>query len=112
MDDVVLQKSAGLPKEILNPFNAAKQYRVEKHSPAKQLDSFIECYWVLHWNLDRNLDRNLDKNIPTDIGIEPPYVCEVLPSPYVNLTFMPRGPRIQEFQKVNLFMNLKNLAQF
>jgi len=90
----VLQKSANLPKEILNPFSAAKQYSVEKHKPCELLSDFIECYWVMRW----------------DESSELPYVCEVLPSPYVNLTFMPRGARITGIPKGKLVYELNEVS--
>ena len=98
MMDKVLQKSAELPKEILNPFSAAKQYSIEKYQPCEPLENFIECYWVLHWDPYWISSTN------------PPYVCEVLPSPYINMTFMPRGPRITGIPKGKLSYELKDIS--
>ncbi len=90
----ILQKSAEFPKEILNPFSAAKQYSVKKYEPSEALSHFIECLWVMRW----------------DSSSELPYVCEVLPSPYVNLTFMPRGARITGVPKGKLIYELETVS--
>ena len=83
MTQLVLQKSAedasdDLPKEVLNPLKAAQQYDVQMHQPSAELSDFVEHYWVLRW----------------DMRGKPPFVCEVIPSPNINMTFMHEGARI------------------
>lgn len=81
MDSSALQKTATsneLPIEILNPLQAAKHYRLHLYSPSNKLTPFVDRYWVLRWNLP-------DKHS---------FTCEVIPSPYINLTFMQEGARI------------------
>lgn len=67
-----------LPIEILNPLNAANHYSLKSYAPTNQLSYFIDHYWVLRWRLPG----------------EESFTCEVIPSPYINLTFMNDGPRI------------------
>ncbi len=72
-----LQKSA-LPKEVLNPLNAMQEYTLRMYPPSAALSGFVDHYWVMRW------DR-------TD---KPDFTCEVIPSPYINLTFMPGGSMV------------------
>lgn len=80
----VLQKSATsdtygeLPHEVLNPLNAGQQYSFQLYQPLAGLADFIEHYWVVHW----------------DLRDKPAFTVEVIPSPYINMTFMSEGPRI------------------
>lgn len=67
-----------LPIQILNPIQAAKYYTLRLYEPAPELASLVDKYWVMRWDL---LDH-------------PPFTCEVIPSAYTNLTFMPGGSRI------------------
>lgn len=84
MTHSVLQKSATsdlyseLPHEVLNPLNAGQQYGVRLYQPSGQLTDFIEHYWVVRW----------------DLRDKPAFTVEVIPSPYINMTFMSEGPRI------------------
>lgn len=83
-DPVILQKSAtdgvaqSLPIQILNPIQAAKYYTLRLYTPSSELASLVDKYWVMRWDL---LDHE-------------PFTCEVIPSAYTNLTFMPGGSRI------------------
>lgn len=67
-----------LPVQILNPIQAAKYYTLRLYAPAPELASLVDKYWVMRWDL---IDH-------------PPFTCEVIPSAYTNLTFMPGGSRI------------------
>ncbi|MCG8478474.1 MAG: AraC family transcriptional regulator [Spirochaetales bacterium] len=72
-----MQKSAKpsidyqLPKEILNPLNAVRAYSLSMPPPSAALADFVDHYWMLQW----------------DRRGKAPYTCEVIPSPYINLTF-------------------------
>lgn len=83
-DPAILQKPAPveaaqlLPIQILNPIQAAKYYKLRLYQPAPQLASLVDKYWVMRWDL---------------LG-QPPFTCEVIPTAYTNLTFMPGGARI------------------
>lgn len=83
-DPAILQKPALveaaqlLPIQILNPIRAAKYYKLRLYQPAPQLASLVDKYWVMRWDL---------------LG-QPPFTCEVIPTAYTNLTFMPGGARI------------------
>lgn len=83
-DPAILQKPApidaaqSLPIQILNPLQAAKYYKLRLYAPSPKLASLVDKYWVMRWDL---LDH-------------PPFTCEVIPSAYTNLTFMPGGSRI------------------
>ncbi|MBA4381523.1 MAG: hypothetical protein C0406_03060 [Sideroxydans sp.] len=70
--------SQSLPIQILNPIQAAQYYQLRLYAPAPELASLVDKYWVMRWDL---LDH-------------PPFTCEVIPSAYTNLTFMPGGSRI------------------
>lgn len=70
--------SARLPKEILNPLKAARQYGLSLYPAAGRLAAFVDEYWVLRW----------------DRRDQPAFMCEVIPSPYINVTFMSEGPRL------------------
>lgn len=67
-----------LPIQILNPIQAARYHTLRLYAPAPELASLVDKYWVMRWDL---LDH-------------PPFTCEVIPSAYTNLTFMPGGSRI------------------
>ncbi|MBI5890077.1 MAG: helix-turn-helix transcriptional regulator [Nitrosomonadales bacterium] len=67
-----------LPIQILNPIEAAQYYKLRLYAPSPELASLVDKYWVMRWDL---LDH-------------PPFTCEVIPSAYTNLTFMPGGSRI------------------
>lgn len=79
-----LQKSAGTepnappPKELLHPKETAKLYSFRTYEPAEALRPFVSQYWIMRWDL-------------TD---QKPYIAEVIPSAYTNLTFMPEGARV------------------
>lgn len=76
-----LQKTAKndpTPKEVLNPREAAEHYTFKIHPPSNVLAPFIDYYWIMRWDLTN----------------QPPFMAEVIPSPYTNLTFMPEGARI------------------
>lgn len=73
-----LETSDSLPKEILNPLKAAEQYDLRMYSPCADLADFVDEYWILRW----------------DLRGKQPFTCEVIPSPYINLTFMSEGARI------------------
>jgi AraC-like DNA-binding protein len=79
-----LQKSAdankndAVPKEVLNPNEAAKMYTFRMYPPSHELADFVDYYWIMRW----------------DFAGRPPFLAEVIPSPYTNLTFMPEGARI------------------
>ena len=60
-----------LPKEVLNPLNAMRKYRLDMPAPSAQLKAFVDHYWMLRWDRRGKHD----------------YTCEVIPSPYINLTF-------------------------
>ena len=83
-DPAILQKPAtaevaqSLPIQILNPIQAAQYYKLRLYEPSPQLASLVDKYWVMRWNL---------------LG-QPSFTCEVIPSAYTNLTFMPGGARI------------------
>jgi|CXWL01.1.fsa_nt_gi AraC-like DNA-binding protein len=83
-DPAILQKPApidaaqSLPIQILNPIQAAKYYKLRLYEPSPKLASLVDKYWVMRWDL---LDHA-------------PFTCEVIPSAYTNLTFMPGGSRI------------------
>lgn len=83
MRDIDLQKSADsndkiLPIEVLNPHQTAKLYTFKIREPSRDLATFVDYYWIMRW----------------DRSGQPPFVAEVIPSPYTNLTFMPEGARI------------------
>lgn len=84
MQSLDLQKSAEnhqndpVPKEVLNPHQTAKLYTFQTHKPSNSLATFVDYYWIMRW----------------DLTGQPPFVAEVIPSPYTNLTFMPEGARI------------------
>lgn len=71
-------KSESIPKEVLNPRQTAKFYTFYTAKPSADLTPFIDYYWTMRWNLTN----------------KQPFVAEVIPSPYTNLTFMPEGARI------------------
>lgn len=86
MANSVLQKTAApdpaagsaLPKEVLNPLTAARQYTAHLYAPSAAVADLVEQYWVLRW----------------DLRGKPAFTADVLPSPSVNLTFMREGARI------------------
>ncbi len=84
MTGSVLQKSATsdtygeLPHEVLNPFNAGQHYSFQLYQPSAGLATFVEHYWIVRW----------------DLRDKPAFIVEVIPAPYVNLTFMDVVPRI------------------
>lgn len=73
-----LQNTQPLPKEVLNPLQTAKLYTFHTFKPSDTLAAFVDYYWIMRWDLT---DR-------------PPFIAEVIPSPYTNLTFMPEGARV------------------
>ncbi|MEQ1532278.1 MAG: helix-turn-helix transcriptional regulator [Sideroxydans sp.] len=83
-DRAILQKTApadaaqALPIQILNPLQAAQYYTLRLYEPAPSLDALVDKYWVMRW----------------DLRDHAPFTCEVIPSAYTNLTFMPGGSRI------------------
>ena len=79
-----LQKSAlvtnldDMPIEVLDPVHSSQYYSVRMYPPAAVLADVIDHYWVMHWTLP-------DKKS---------FTAEVIPSPYINLTFMAGGAKI------------------
>lgn len=71
-------KNDPIPREVLNPEHTAEQYAFRIYPPSSRLVGFVDYYWIMRWDL-----RNAA-----------PFAAEVIPSPYVNLTFMPEGSRI------------------
>lgn len=67
-----------VPKEVLNPEQATKRYDFRTYLPSEQLASFVDYYWIMRW----------------DLRDKAPFMAEVIPSPYTNLTFMPEGARV------------------
>lgn len=83
MKDLDLQKNADknsepTPKEVLNPHQTAELYMFHTRKPSDDLVAFVDYYWTMRW----------------DLTGQPPFIAEVIPSPYTNLTFMPDGAKI------------------
>lgn len=56
---------------ILDPMNAARNFKLNRYVPSPGLAPFVEHYWIIRWNLRGR----------------PPYTSEVLSYPNINLTF-------------------------
>ncbi|HKX73162.1 MAG TPA: helix-turn-helix domain-containing protein [Candidatus Saccharimonadales bacterium] len=67
-----------LPVEVLDPLRSAQYYSLVMPQPAQKLAPFIDHYWIMRWELPAGES----------------FTAEVIPSPYINLTFMREGPRI------------------
>ncbi len=59
------------PRGILNPKLAEQKFDIKRHTPAPDLQFFIERYWIIRW----------------DLRGQPPYVQETIAYPCVNLVF-------------------------
>lgn len=57
---------------ILDPFNAARNFKLSRYVPSPDLAPFVEHYWVIRW----------------DLHGQRPYTSEVLPYPNINVAFM------------------------
>jgi AraC-like DNA-binding protein len=71
-------KKPGKHKGILDPIQAAQQFRLNRYLPAPDLAPFIEHHWIIRWDLR-------DKH---------PYVSEVIPYANINIAFMREGSRV------------------
>lgn len=71
-------RSISIPKEVLNPLEASRRYTFRTYPASTALEPFIEYYWIMRW----------------DLTTQPPFIAEVVPSPYTNLTFMREGARV------------------
>lgn len=93
-----LQKSAEhrkndeTPKEVLNPRQTAQHYTFHTYLASEALVPFVDYYWIMRWDLTHR----------------PPFIAEVVPSPYTNLTFMPEGARITGVTTGKYTYELKN----
>lgn len=66
------------PKEVLKPRQTAQLYDFHIYQPSVGLAPFVDYYWIMRW----------------DLTGQTPFIAEVIPSPYTNLTFMPEGARL------------------
>jgi AraC-like DNA-binding protein len=79
-----LQKTADseidglLPIEVLNQDNAKQRYSLKMYQASDELKMLVEEYWILDWQLAAGES----------------FTCQIVPSSYTNLTFMPEGARI------------------
>lgn len=84
MADKKLQKPAlrssadDLPIEVLDPLHSAQYYSLKMYEPAQELALFVDHYWIMRWELPAGAS----------------FTAEVIPSPYINLTFMSEGSQI------------------
>lgn len=74
-----LQSSAyDLPIEVLDPLRAASYYSLKMPRPPQKLADYVDHYWVMRWD------------IPDGIS----FTAEIVPTAYINLTFMAEGARL------------------
>lgn len=79
-----LQKSAlttnldDMPIEVLDPVHSSQYYSVKMYDPIADLSDVIDHYWVMRWSLPEGRS----------------FTAEIIPSPYINVTFMSGGAKI------------------
>ncbi|CAN5912322.1 helix-turn-helix domain-containing protein [soil metagenome] len=64
-----MQDRIGKPRGVLNPREAEEKFRLSRHLPSRDLEFFVERYWIVEW----------------DLRDQEPYLQETLPHPAVNL---------------------------
>jgi AraC-like DNA-binding protein len=65
----MLRKSPRKPRGILHPRKMGKEFQYARYVPSKELEYFIEHYWIVRW----------------DLREREPYISETLPHPSVHL---------------------------
>ncbi len=71
-------KQNDLPIEVLYPGQSAQYYSLSMPKPCAELEKFVDHYWIMRWELPKSRT----------------FTAEVIPSPYMNLTFMKGGAKI------------------
>lgn len=64
-----MQDRIGKPRGVLNPKAGEEKFRLSRHLPSRDLEFFVERYWIVEW----------------DLRGQEPYLQETLPHPAVNL---------------------------
>lgn len=79
LQKAALQSSAlDLPVEVLDPLHSAQYYSLKMPAPRDELAHYVDHYWIMRWD------------VPSDTS----FTAEIIPSPYINLTFMKQGASI------------------
>lgn len=79
LQKTALQTNPGeLPVEVLDPHHSSTYYSVKMYQPGDGLNRYIDDFWVMRWEL------------PADAS----FTAEIIPSAYINLTFMEGGSKI------------------